>query len=112
MIGAPELAGEISYDLHTKKDAFRKLGVLEYVVWRVEDKALDWFRLRGARYKSLRADAEGVFRSEIFPGLWIDAASLLAGRLQSVPRVLQAGLASAEHQQFVEELAKRREAKG
>ena len=49
--GAPELVVEVasssaSYDLGTKKDAFCRNGVREYVVWRVLDGEIDWFVLR------------------------------------------------------------------
>ncbi|MFN0147099.1 MAG: Uma2 family endonuclease, partial [Dehalococcoidia bacterium] len=42
VIGVPELCAEIaassvSYDLHDKKDLYGRMGVREYIVWRVED---------------------------------------------------------------------------
>ena len=48
--GAPELIAEVaasskSYDLHDQLNAYRRNGVQEYVVWRVWDKAFDWFVL-------------------------------------------------------------------
>jgi len=53
--GAPQLVVEVavssaSYDLHDKKEAYRRNGVREYVVWRVEDEAIDWFRLHGGLF--------------------------------------------------------------
>src|SRR5215210_7250042 len=53
--GAPQLVVEIaassaSYDLHDKKEAYRRNGVREYVVWRVLDGAIDWFRLEDRQY--------------------------------------------------------------
>lgn len=106
--GGPELAGEIaassaSYDLHDKKEAYRRNGVREYVVWRVEDKAIDWFTLRGGYYEQLEPHEDGIFRSEIFPGLWLDGAALLARNMKQVLEVLHQGLQSAEH---AESLAK------
>lgn len=113
--GPPEWAGEIaassaSYDLHDKKEAYRRNGVREYVVWRVEDRAIDWFILRGGRYDLLPGDDEGVTRSEIFPGLWLDAEAILTGNMQRVLAVLQRGIASPEHDEFVKTLASRRKA--
>jgi hypothetical protein len=107
--GAPELASEIaassvSIDLGPKKNAYRRNGVREYLVWRVQDKAFDWFVLRGTQYKRLKPDTEGVYRSTMFAGLWIDAAALLRGDLVRVHAVLQEGLKSEEHQAFVERL--------
>ncbi len=102
----PEMAAEVasssaSYDLHDKKEAYRRNGVREYLVWRVDDRAIDWFVLRGGRYDSLPAGDNGIFRSEVFPGLWLDAAALLDANTSRVLEVLQQGLASPEHVEFV-----------
>jgi Uma2 family endonuclease len=103
--GAPELVAEIaassvSFDLHTKLNVYRRSGVREYLVWRVLDGQLDWFTLQGDQFQPLTPDAEGLLRSGVFPGLWLDAPALLAG---DVPRVLaagQRGIGSAEHAAF------------
>ena len=110
---APEWVGEIaassaSYDLHDKLEAYRRNGVREYFVWRTEDAALDWFVHRGGRYEPLAAGADGLLRSEVFPGLWLDPAALLAGDLRRVLEVLNAGLVSTEHESFVAQLQTRR----
>ena len=112
---APEWVGEIaassaSYDLHDKLEAYRRNGVREYFVWRTEDGALDWFIHRGGRYERLEPGTDGLLRSEVFPGLWLDPAALLAGDLPRVLEVLNAGLASAEHEAFVVQLQTRRAA--
>jgi Uma2 family endonuclease len=103
--GAPELVAEVasssvSYDLHSKLDAYRRNGVCEYVVWRVRDRALDWFVLREGRYERLVAGPDGITRSQVFPGLWLDAAALLAGDTVRVADVVQQGLGSPEHAAF------------
>jgi Uma2 family endonuclease len=107
--GAPELAAEVtastaSYDLHPKKRAYLRNGVREYVVWRTQDEALDWFVLRAGRYARLRPEPDGLLRSPTFPGLWLDPAALLAGDYPRVLLVLQQGLASPEHAAFVARL--------
>ena len=106
---APELAAEIasssaSYDLHTKLEAYRRNGVREYLVWRVLDRHFDWFVLRDGQYQPLAPDADGILRSEVFPGLWLEAAALLRGDMTRVFAVLQQGLASPEHAAFVQRL--------
>ena len=105
IIGAPELVAEVaassaSYDLHDKMHAYRRNAVREYLVWRVLDSAIDWFVLRGGAYQRLPL-VDGQYRSEGFPGLWLEPAALLAGDLPRVLEVLQAGLASDEHARFV-----------
>src|SRR6266852_3000096 len=73
--GSPELVAEVasssvSYDLHAKLHVYRRNGVREYLVWRVLEQAIDWFVLRAGQYERLPVDANGLLRSEVFPGLW------------------------------------------
>jgi Uma2 family endonuclease len=87
--GAPQLAVEIaastvSYDLHSKKEAYRRNGILEYVVWRTVDGAIDWFRLRDGEYGLVTPDQSGIVESEPFPGLRLLIPSMLAGDLAKV----------------------------
>ncbi len=105
VVRAPELAGEIaassaSLDLNTKLQVYRRNGVREYLVWRVLEQAVDWFVLRGSQYELL-PQRGGVYQSEHFPGLWLDAAALVAGDLIRVHDVLRQGLGSPEPAAFV-----------
>jgi hypothetical protein len=107
IIGSPEMIGEIAvtsanYDLHDKLNVYRRSGVQEYIVWRVWDQAIDWFVLRDGNYERLQPGADGVYRSEVLPGLWLDIAALLRGDMATVARVAQEGIASAEHAAFVD----------
>ena len=107
--GAPELIAEIaassaSYDMNAKLNAYRRNGVQEYIVWQIYENRLDWFRLQEGRYVSFEPDAEGVIRSQFFPGLWLSVNALREGDLAEVLAVLQQGLQTAEHQAFAERL--------
>ena len=107
--GAPELVAEVaassaSIDLRQKKRAYERNGVQEYLVWQVFEQRLDWFCLREGEYGTLSPDAEGIVRSQVFPGLWLAANDLLTGNLQAVLQVLQQGMSTPEHQQFVQRL--------
>ena len=109
--GAPELVGEVSsstvsFDLHEKLNVYRRNGVREYLVWRTQDEEIDWFILREGQFERLSPDTDGILRSPQFPGLWLDAAAMTAGNLKQVIHVLQQGLASVEHAEFVSRLAK------
>jgi Uma2 family endonuclease len=111
--GPPELVAEVastsaSYDLHDKRNIYRRSGVREYVVWRVLDEAIDWFVLRDGEYRPLGVGEDGVFRSEVFPGLWLAARAMLEGKLDAVLATLQQGIATPEHQDFVAELERQR----
>jgi Uma2 family endonuclease len=105
--GAPELVAEIaassaSYDLHDKKRAYRRNGVQEYIVMQVLENKLDWFSLQNGEYVPLEADADGVIKSQVFPGLWLLVPALLTGEMTKVLGLLQQGLDSVEHTAFVQ----------
>jgi Uma2 family endonuclease len=109
LVGSAELVAEVSassasYDLHEKFDEFEKNAVLEYIVWRVLDKEIDWFILKRGKYQRLARTKDGLYKSKVFPGLWLDGDSMIAGDLPSVLDVLQYGIASAEHERFVKKL--------
>ena len=102
---APELVAEVaassaSYDLNTKFNVYRRNEVREYIVWRVLDREIDWFVLREGEFVRLQLDDAGLYRSKVFPGLWLDPAALVRGDTQSVQAALQRGLASREHAEF------------
>lgn len=107
--GAPDLVAEVanssvSNDLHAKLQVYRRNGVQEHLVWRVEDDAIDWSALRGGRFEPLPLD-DGIGRSGAFPGLWIDLPALRARDVARLTAALDAGLASPEHAAFVARLA-------
>jgi Uma2 family endonuclease len=110
--GAPELVAEIAtsssaIDLGDKKNAYRRNGVQEYLVWQTFENRLSWFRLQEEAYVVIAPDKDGIIRSTIFPGLWLDVAALLNGQMMTVLNTLQAGLITPEHQAFVQSLAER-----
>ncbi|NES01391.1 MAG: Uma2 family endonuclease [Okeania sp. SIO2F4] len=109
--GAPELIVEIaastaSIDLHDKLKAYQGNQVQEYLVWRVYDREIDWFRLREGKYIKLKPNEKGIICSEYFPGLWLAQEALLAGYLALVLEILQQGLDSPEYQNFVKKMSK------
>jgi Uma2 family endonuclease len=113
--GVPELVAEVcvssaSYDLNQKYRLYQSAGVPEYLAVVMFEQEVRWHALVDGRYQLFSPDADGLYRSRIFPGLWLDGQALLAGHLRQVLDRLQAGLQSAEHAQFVAELAARRKA--
>jgi Uma2 family endonuclease len=110
--GAPELvvevaASSVSYDAGKKLHVYRRNEVREYILWRIEDEALDWFILRDGRYDQLAPAEDGILRSEVFPGLWLDRDASLHGDLLRVKAVIEQGIASPEHAAFVDRLNRR-----
>lgn len=109
--GAPELIAEIgesteSIDLHAKKADYEKAGVREYVVVALRQQRVFWFLRRRGKFKELAPRADGVYRSDVFPGLWLDPQALLRRDGKRLLAVLKQGLASPEHAAFVTRLAR------
>lgn len=107
--GAPELVCEVAatsagIDLHDKLEIYKRNGVKEYIVWRTFDRAIDYFLLRDGDYVRHVPDASGRYRSQVFPGLWLDAPALLRGDLGVFLLFTQEGVGSLEHGAFVERL--------
>jgi Uma2 family endonuclease len=105
--GPVELVIEIAHssrsiDLHAKRNDYRRYGVPEYLVYVVDEKRLRWFDLEAD--KELRPEFETVFKIRRFPGLWIDEAALVRNNRQQMISVLQRGLSSPEHRNFVRNL--------
>lgn len=112
LAGPPELVAEVakssaSYDLHSKLRAYCRHGVREYVVWRVRDGQIDWFRLQNRNYVRMRKSRDGIFKSVVFPGLWLDVAAMLRGDKRQVKLVTERGLASPAYVRFAASLRKR-----
>ena len=62
------------------------------------------FIARNGKFEELPLGADGILRSETFPGLWLDPAALVNKDRQRLLEVLRQGLASPEHAAFVAKL--------
>jgi Uma2 family endonuclease len=113
IVGCPELVCEVasssaSYDLHEKLADYDRYGAKEYIAVLVRTAEVRWFRRDAAgRLVATPPDADGIFRSGVFPGLWLDAAALVGGDAKRALEVLSLGLATPEHAAFAAELARR-----
>ena len=110
--GPPELVVEVtasstSYDLHQKLHVYRRNGVQEYLVHRFDDGEIDWFVLEHGTYVRQQPDAEGILKSRVFPGLWLDVAALLRDDLLALRRTVERGTADPAHAAFVARLRAR-----
>lgn len=110
--GAPELVAEIAvssadYDAHEKRQVYERLGVREYLLWRVMDARCDWLMFCDGEFVPLLPRADGVTCSQSLPGLWLDLRALLAGDEKRLLTVLNRGLQSAEHAAFAKKLARK-----
>lgn len=108
--GAPELVVEVAHssryaDLGPKLDDYERACVSEYVVRALEPDEVVWHVLREGRLIPVPPDADGLYRSRAFPGLWLDPAALLARDTRRLRAVVDLGAATPEHAAFVARLA-------
>lgn len=113
LAGTPEMAIEVAVtsaniDLGDKLEAYQRNGISEYIVWRVFDEELDWFILKNGKYETLKPTHDGIHKSQVFPGLWLDAKALLTDDPKRFLEVMTAGVNSPEHAAFVTQLAQRK----
>ncbi|MGI8741688.1 MAG: Uma2 family endonuclease [Bryobacteraceae bacterium] len=110
--GSPELVAEVvvssrSYDLGPKLALYQRAGVPEYIAALNEEQRIEWRIFERGSYRMMQPDPDGVSRSRIFPGLWLDSVAYWAENTTRLLSVLEEGLASEEHQRFVEQLRPR-----
>jgi Uma2 family endonuclease len=108
--GAPELVAEVAkatryIDLGPKLNDYQRSGVREYLVRALDPNEVIWYVLRKRKFVELPAGTDGWYRSEVFPGLWLDPKALVANDLAGMIAALDQGLASPEHAAFVARLA-------
>jgi Uma2 family endonuclease len=115
ILGAPEFVAEVAHstraiDLNQKKVDYQRGGVKEYLVVCLEEEELHWFSFKPR--KRLAPDSRGIYRSHVFPGLWLDGPALLARNSSRLLHTLEQGLATQEHAAFVRRLRGRRAGPG
>jgi Uma2 family endonuclease len=101
-VGPPELVVEVcrssrSYDLGPKLALYQKALVPEYVALLVEEQRLEWRVLEDGRYVLMSQDSDGLLKSKIFPGLWLDPRALLADDLPALAAAVELGLRNREN---------------
>lgn len=107
--GAPELIIEVAassaaYDLHDKLRVYRRSGVQEYLVLVAHEQQTLWHRWREGVYQLLQPDENEILQSEVFPGLWLDAAAFWQGDTARMLEILNQGVQSDAHAAFVAQL--------
>ena len=108
--GAPELAVEIcvistEVDFGPKLVLYQRAGVREYITVEQFGPRMTWRVLESAAYVAQTLPPDGIVRSQVFPGLWLELAAFCADDGARMLAALNAGLASEDHRQFVERLA-------
>lgn len=108
--GAPELAVEIcltstEVDFGPKRKLYQRAGVQEYITIELFRKRLVWHVLQDGVYFYQEYPPDGILRSLVFPGLWLDVAAFWVEDGAKMLAALNTGLSSEDHQKFVERLA-------
>jgi Uma2 family endonuclease len=108
--GAPELAVGIcvtstEVDFGPKLRLYQRAGVREYITIEIFGKRIVWRQLENAVYIAQQIPPDGVLRSQVFPGLWLDVAAFWDNDGEKMLAALNAGLSSEDHQRFVGRLA-------
>lgn len=111
IVGPAELVIEIAHssfsiDRHAKFRDYERVGVREYLIVIVKAERIEWYGRDRNGFVPMDADAKGIVRSRVFPGLWLDPAGIFAKSSKRLIATLNAGLATEDHAKFVAKLQK------
>jgi Uma2 family endonuclease len=99
-------------DLVPNRADYERAGVQEYVVRAIEPDEIFWFDQERGALVQRPIDDDGLYRSKVFPGLWLDPQALVSGDRWRLRAVIDQGCATPEHAAFVERLSQARGARG
>jgi hypothetical protein len=94
----PKSSTLISSEIHDLAGDARFLAALSQAAWSDQKGVITSCTFLDG---PLDAAANGLLKSGVFPGLWLDAAALLRGDKKALLAVLQRGLGSPEHGAFL-----------
>ncbi|MBM3738453.1 MAG: Uma2 family endonuclease [Acidobacteria bacterium] len=102
LAGPPDLIIEIcassrSYDLGPKLALYREAGVREYLAVLVAERRIEWRFHNGTRYTLLKRSRNGIYKSNVFPGLWLDEAAMWRDDCDRLIECLEEGLKVRNH---------------
>lgn len=109
LVGGAELLVEVAnstvaIDTHAKFQDYQRAGVREYIIVIVVTQEVEWY-VNGRRgFMALKPDVDGILKSRVFPGLWLDPAAIFERSAKRLLAILNEGLASEEHAKFVKKL--------
>ena len=106
LTGPVEFIAEVSVssvalDRGPKLRTYERHGVREYLIWRVDDKLFEWYVLRDNGFELQPLPDDGIYRSERFPGLWLNVPAMLQLNGSDVMTTLNEGLPQQDHKDFV-----------
>ncbi len=98
----------LAQESRVKRAVYLRHGVTEHLVWRVFEGEVDWWVAGKNNYEKRPPGPDGVLRSTIFAGLWLDPGALSREDHATLLALLERGLATAEHAAFKNDLHKAR----
>jgi Uma2 family endonuclease len=107
--GSPEFVVEVdassaSYEMHSKLRVYQRNDVQEHLALLTYEQHAIWHTLAGGKYAPMRPEDDGVLRSQVFPGLWLNPQKLWSNDVSGLLAVLHEGLRSPEHAEFLTRL--------
>lgn len=90
-----------AYDLHSKFELYRRSGVGEYLVILAYEREVRLFQLADGVYELIEPDEDGVLRSQVLLGFRFRADWFWEGRIAESIELLEEGIASPEHREFI-----------
>ena len=97
----PELVVEVSdatrtRDFGPERRDYERYGVAEYVIVDVRRDRVVWYvRDESDRFVILKPDADGLLKSRVFPGLWLDPGALLERDRKRLRAAVERGIGEA-----------------
>lgn len=111
--GGPEFLAETSVssasiDMNQKLELYERMRVQEYLAILMYEQEIRWHRWTPRGFKLVPSGPGMIWKSKIFPGLWLDGKALLANDAARVLATLEKGLSSRVHAAFVKKLARKK----
>ena len=75
------------------------------MVVELDPNRIHWFIRHGDRFENVSPGPDGIYRSEFFPGLWLDPRALFARDWDALYRAVKRGFRTRKHAVFVAKLA-------
>ena len=110
LAGCPELVIEVAWSsratgLGPKLAEYDQAGALEYVVFTLGPDEIHWNARHDGKLVRIPPDADGLYPSAAFPGLWLDPVAWHTNDGPTLMPALDRGLATPAHAAFVARLA-------
>ena len=92
-------------DYETRKAAFERTGVIEYVAMQDTDPLVyRWNRLSDGKFALIEEDDPGFIRSAALPGLWIPTAALRARNWWTIMGSIAQGVSRRPHHELMDSI--------